>query len=93
MNKSLTFKFRLYTAGDAPNSIQALDNLRSFGEKHLFGHHEIEVIDVTCDPKRALADGVLMTPLLVRIAPVPMLKIVGNLSDAKPLLRLLDGLH
>ena len=91
MNESQVFKFRLYTAGDAPNSLQAVANLKSFCQEFLPGRHEIEVIDVMANPKRALADNVLMTPMLVRISPPPALKIIGNLCDPKPLERLLDG--
>jgi circadian clock protein KaiB len=90
MSKRMVFKFRLYVAGDAPNSTQAIANLQSFCEKHLEGRHEIEKVDVMRDPARSLADGVLLTPMVVRIAPAPIRKIIGNLSEQTPLLQLLE---
>ena len=74
--------FRLYIAGDAQNSTAAVDNLTALCREHLEGHHEIEVIDVFVDPQRALADGIMMTPTVVRTDLTPMRKVVGNLSES-----------
>jgi circadian clock protein KaiB len=90
MNDGILFKFRLYVAGDAPNSNQAVTNLKAFCDEYLGNRHEIELVDVTREPQRALADGVLLTPMLVRKAPAPTRKIIGNLSEKKPLLQLLE---
>ncbi len=73
--------FRLYVAGRAPNSLRALSNIRAICETHLADHCQIEVINILEDPMRALADDVLLTPTLVKIAPPPSWQIVGNLSD------------
>lgn len=80
------FKFRLYVAGDAPNSVQALGNLSALCRAHLPDRHEIEVVDVFREPKRALADGIFMTPTLVKLAPLPLRRIVGTLSQTQPVL-------
>jgi circadian clock protein KaiB len=87
-----SFKFRLYVAGEAPNSIQALENIRSLCREHLPDRHEIEIVDVLRHPDQAVADGILITPLLVKVAPVPQVKIFGNLSAVNSLLEAL-GLH
>jgi circadian clock protein KaiB len=87
--KTDRFKFRLYIAGDTQNSAQALSNLRSLCNSNLAGRHEIEIVDVFRNPKRALADGILMTPTLIRLAPLPLLRIVGTLSQPEPLLLIL----
>jgi circadian clock protein KaiB len=86
MRKDRPFKFRLYVAGNALNSTQALSNLRALCGTHLQGCHEIEVVDVFRDPKRALDDRVFMTPTLVRLVPAPSLRIVGTLNQTKPVL-------
>jgi circadian clock protein KaiB len=84
------FRFRLYVAGDAQNSAQALGNLTALCKAHLKGRYAIEIVDVFRDPKRALADGILMTPTLVKLAPAPCpQRIVGTLSQTQPLLRAL----
>jgi circadian clock protein KaiB len=80
------FKFRLYVAGDAPNSAQALANLTALCRTYLPGRHEIDVVDVFREPKRALANGIFMTPTLVKLAPSPPQSIVGTLSQAQSVL-------
>lgn len=82
--------FRLYVAGEAVNSTQALVNLQALCRGHLAGRHHIEVIDVFREPERALADGIFMTPTLLRLAPAPLRKIVGTLSDTATLMQALD---
>jgi circadian clock protein KaiB len=80
---------RLYIAGEGPNSVAAIANLRlalARCDEHLV---EVETIDVLRDPARALRDGVLVTPMLVRVAPVPERRILGNLRDRDTLLGVL----
>jgi circadian clock protein KaiB len=83
------FKFRLYVAGDALNSAQALANLTALCRAHLPDRHEIEVVDVFRDPQRALTDGVFITPTLLKLAPPPARRIVGALSQTLPVLQAL----
>lgn len=80
-------KFKLYVAGDAQNSGQARANLAAFCRHYLPGRHEIEVVDVFLEPKRALADSIFMTPTLVRLEPAPIKRIVGTLSQTDILLQ------
>jgi circadian clock protein KaiB len=89
MSRRALFKFRLYVAGDAQNSAQAVANLTALCRAHLPDRHDIEVVDVFMEPKRALADGILMTPTLVKLAPAPARRIVGTLSQTQPVLQAL----
>ena len=83
-------KFRLYVAGDAQNSTQAVANLIALCGTHLPDRCDIEVVDVFREPKRALADRILMTPTLVKLAPAPApRRIVGTLSEAQLVLQAL----
>lgn len=86
MKNTLHFKFRLYVAGAGPNSALALENLNALCRDHLPERHEIEIVDVLRDPARALADGVILTPLLMKLSPAPILNIIGNLSQSKSVL-------
>ena len=83
------FKFRLYVADDTLNSGQALNNLRALCNAHLSGKHQIELVDVFKEPDRALEDRVFMTPTLVKFAPNPVARIVGNLSQTNLVLQVL----
>jgi circadian clock protein KaiB len=89
MKRLARYRFRLYVAGDAQNSSQAVFNLEAICRTHLADRYGIEVVDVFREPKRALADGILMTPTLVKLAPSPPRKIVGTLSQTEPVLRAL----
>ncbi len=90
MSKPPHIKFRLYVAGDAANSMQAVANLRALCLEHMPERHDIEVVDVLREPQRALDEGVLLTPMLVRVSPNPIRRIVGNLSQSKPLMQMFD---
>ena len=90
MSTPTHFKFRLYVAGNGPNSVQAVANLGTLCHEHLAERHEIEVVDVLREPQRALDDLVLLTPLLVKLSPGPMRKIIGTLSQRAKVLHALD---
>jgi circadian clock protein KaiB len=83
------FMFRLYIAGDAPNSLQAKANLTQLCETHLPDRYAIEIVDVLLEPQRALAEAIYMTPMLVTDAPYPGHRIVGTLSNTEPILQIL----
>jgi circadian clock protein KaiB len=87
VNPRSRYKFRLYVAGDAQNSAQAVVNLRALCRVYIPDRHEIEIIDVFRNPKRVLAEGILMTPTLVKLAPFPVCRIVGTLADTPTLVQ------
>jgi circadian clock protein KaiB len=89
MTRRTIFKFRLYVAGDAQNSAQALANLNALCRIHLDGRHQIDVVDVFREPRRALADAIFMTPTLLRLAPSPVKRIVGTLTQTQVVLQAL----
>jgi len=80
MKSAGIFRFRLYVADDTQNSSEAVANLTSLCEEHLPGKHHIEIVDVLHETKRAFADGIFMTPTLIKLSPAPMRRIVGTLS-------------
>jgi circadian clock protein KaiB len=84
------FKIRLYVAGNGPNSAQAIANLNALCSEYLKDRHEIEIVDVLREPQRALADSVFLTPMLLKVSPAPIRKIVGTLGQREILLQALD---
>jgi circadian clock protein KaiB len=89
MTRRSTFKFRLYVADHTMNSAQARTNLEALCKTHLPGRHEIEIVDVFNDPQRAILEGIRMTPTLLRLAPLPVRRIVGTLVDTQRVLEAL----
>ena len=61
MKTGAHFKFRLFVAGRAVNSVHALANFRLICEARLPDHHHIEVVDVLNEPQRAFAEKIVMT--------------------------------
>ena len=89
MKPAPLFKFRQYISGNTPNSALARANLNRICRNHLHGRYQIEVVDVSRDPARALLDQVYMTPSLMRLAPSPVCMIVGTLSHPELVLQAL----
>lgn len=77
---------RLYIAGQTPKSIAALSNLKEICEGQLKGKYKIEVIDLTVSPEKAKENQIFAIPTLVRQIPVPIRKIIGDLSDKQRVL-------
>ena len=80
---------RLYITGRAPNSLLALANLDAICKEHFKEGLRLEVVDVLEHPRRAMADGVLVSPSLTRVHPAPGVNLVGNLSDRAKVLHAL----
>jgi circadian clock protein KaiB len=81
---------RLYVAGQTPKSLTAFANLKKICEDHLKGRYRIEVIDLVAEPQLSRGDQILAIPTLVRKLPVPVRKIIGDLSDTERVLVGLD---
>jgi circadian clock protein KaiB len=79
----------LYITDSGPNSIRAVANLESICKEHLRDNFRLEIIDVLEYPLRALADGIVVTPSLAKLSPLPAATVVGNLSDRSGVLRAL----
>ena len=72
---------RLYVAGQTPKSLAAISNLKKICTEHLNDRYRIEVIDLAKNPALARDHQILAIPTLVRRLPVPIRKIIGDLSD------------
>lgn len=72
---------RLYVAGQTPKSVTAFANLKKLCEEHLPGRYHIEVIDLLKYPQLGKGDQIIAIPTLVRKLPVPIRKIIGDLSN------------
>jgi circadian clock protein KaiB len=90
MKKPEFWQLRLYVAGQTPNCALAFANLRKICETHLEGQYHIEVIDLLENPQLSRGDQILAVPTLVRKLPVPVRKIIGDLSNTERVLVGLD---
>ena len=76
-----SWNLRLYVVGQTAKSVAAIANLKKFCAEHLDDRYTIEIIDVAADPKIARRDEIVAIPTLVRKLPVPVRKIIGDLSN------------
>lgn len=84
------YRLRLYIAGQTPNSITAIANLKKICEEKLKGKYHIEVVDLLVKPQLAKGDQIIAIPTLVRRLPPPVKRIIGNLSKTESVLVGLD---
>jgi circadian clock protein KaiB len=75
-------QLRLYIAGNAPNSLRAITNLKTICDEHFASEYALEIVDLLTHPERALADGIIVTPTLVKVLPLPVQRVIGSLHDA-----------
>jgi circadian clock protein KaiB len=73
----------LYVAGTTKESADAFRNLKQICEEHLAGRYHIEVIDLTKNPGIARKDQIVALPAVVRKRPLPLRKIIGDLSHTE----------
>ena len=84
------FVLRLYVTGGTPNSARAIVNTRRLLEEHLHGRYSLEILDIAEHVEQAAEDQIVCAPTLLRVAPAPARRIIGDMSDAA---RVLKGLE
>lgn len=84
------YKLQLFVAGMTPRSLNAVQALHDFCEKHLEDRCEIEVIDIYREPERARQENLVVAPTLIKKLPEPLVKFIGDLSREDILLKGLD---
>ena len=84
--KEEKWELRLYVAGNTAKSATALANLKKYCEQHLADRYTLEVIDLLVQPQLAAGDQIFAIPTLVRKVPVPIRKIIGDLSNEEKVL-------
>jgi len=75
------WQLRLYIAGKTDKSALALSNIEKYCSEHLVTNYSIEVIDLLKSPQLAEVDQIFAIPTLVRKSPMPVKKIIGDLSN------------
>lgn len=84
------YTLRLFVTGSTAQSTEAILNIRSICDEYLEGRVDLEVIDIYQQPERAKESQILASPTLIRLLPLPLRRIVGDLSDKA---RVLHGLE
>src|SRR5262245_33857538 len=75
------YVLRLYVTGLTPRSTQAIATLRAVCEEHLAGRYDLEIIDLYQQPERAQDGQIIAAPTLVKELPLPLHRLIGDLSN------------
>jgi len=87
---SSRYILKLYVAGQSPKSANAIVNIKKICEENLQGRYQLEVIDLYQQPQLAQGEQIIAIPTLIRKLPLPLRRIIGDLSNTERVLVGLD---
>ncbi len=88
--KKKNYVLRLYVTGTTPQSMRAIENVKKICEQHLQGYYRLEVVDLYQQPELAKAEQIIAAPTLVKELPLPLRRILGDMSKTERVLVALD---
>ncbi|RPJ51607.1 MAG: thiol-disulfide isomerase [Chloroflexi bacterium] len=88
--KKAKYVLRLFIAGNTTRSAQAIENIQEICEKQLKGRYTLEVVDIYQQPELARGEQIIAAPTLIKTLPLPLRRIIGDLSSTE---RILVGLN
>jgi circadian clock protein KaiB len=83
-------KFKLFISGMSVKSGRAIENIKAIGDNQLNGNYELEIIDLAKLKEKAIEFQIVAIPTLIKYEPAPLRTLVGDLSDTKKVLRILE---
>jgi circadian clock protein KaiB len=89
-SKSKKYVLRLYITGMTPNSKKAVANIRKICDEYLEGRFELEIIDIYQKPHLAEGEQILAAPTLIKKLPLPLKRLIGDMSNTEKVLLGLD---
>ncbi len=90
VNEFKPYVLRLYVTDATPNSARAIVNARRILEEHLPGKYSLEILNIAEHVAQAARDQIICAPTLLRLAPPPARRIIGDMSDVVRVLKGLD---
>jgi circadian clock protein KaiB len=78
---------KLFVTGASPNSAKAIANLKNICEQYFDSKYDLEIIDVYQQPLRAKEEQIVALPMLLKFFPLPVKKMIGDLSDTEKVLK------
>src|ERR1700691_1979677 len=87
------YSLRLFVTGTTPRSARAIQNIRAICEENLQGRYDLEVIDIYQHPEQIKPEQIVVIPTLVKELPLPLRKMIGDLSNKEQVLIGLDIVH
>ena len=88
--KQAKYLLRLYVTGTTARSMRAVRNVRRICDEHLRGVYDLEVVDIYKNLPLARGDQIIAAPTLIKRLPVPLRRLIGDMSDERRVLVGLD---
>ena len=89
-SRQAKYDLRLYVSGSTLKSARAVENIKRICEQYLKNRYNLEVIDVYQQPDLARGDQIVAVPTLIKRSPLPMRRLIGDLSNKENVLLGLD---
>lgn len=86
---SAPYHLRLVVAGSTPRSRRAIAAIRALCDDRLKGIVDLEVIDIYQLPEMAREYQVIAAPTLLKLLPLPVRRVIGDLSNPEKLIQTL----
>jgi circadian clock protein KaiB len=77
------YDLSLYVSGATPRSHRAIKNIKDICEQYLPGRYKLQVIDIFQNPSETAEHNIVAAPTLIKEAPLPVRRFIGDLSDLK----------
>jgi circadian clock protein KaiB len=84
------YVLRLFVTGMTARSSRAVNNLRTICDEYLEGRYDLEVIDIYQQPALTKGEQIVAAPTLIKRFPLPMRRIIGDMSNRDGVLLGLD---
>lgn len=84
------YVLRLFITGASPNSVRAVTNIKRICEQYLKNRYTLEIIDIYQKPDISITEQLVAVPVLVKEHPLPVQRLIGNMSDTRRVLKGLD---
>ena len=84
------YVLRLYLTGHTSRSLKAVQAVKTLCEQFLEGRFELEVVDLCEQPERAQVAQIIAAPTLVKELPLPLRRLIGDLTNTDRVLIALD---
>lgn len=80
------YSLRLYLTGSTRRSISATRTVKALCEQYLKGRYELEVVDLYQQPEQAQVAQIIAAPTLIKELPLPLQRLIGDLSNPERVL-------
>jgi circadian clock protein KaiB len=84
------YKLLLFISGMSIHSVHAISNLKKICDEHLRDNVDVQIIDISKEKEKAVQYQIFAVPTLIKLERAPIRTILGDLSDIKKVLKILD---